>query len=117
MLAVNGCGPNERFSSTSLGTGEPLGQTGRFLHDFRDRKPNFASSEKGFFDMGDIAWMIDPTLCQMETVPAPMLRPHLEFDRRRHFGKMLRVMKIDVSRTWERFFQILSDAHRRKEIQ
>ncbi|MBT3288786.1 MAG: hypothetical protein HN380_15670 [Victivallales bacterium] len=89
----------------------PLCATGRFLHEFRDRRPGFASPHKGFFDMGDIAWLIDPTLCQMETVPAPTLRRSLAFDQGRAHGSMLRVTKIGVPRTWELFFHTLESAH------
>ena len=88
----------------------PIGATGQFLHDFRNRKPQFASPEKGFFDMGDIAWLMDPTLCTMETVPAPMLRRHMQFDQQHTYGNMLRVTEIDVPRTWDLFFETLNKA-------
>jgi inosine-uridine nucleoside N-ribohydrolase len=88
----------------------PIGATGRFLHTFRDRKPQFASRDKGFFDVGDIAWLMDPTLCTMETVPAPLLRRHMQFDQERTYGNMLRVTDIDVPRTWDLFFKTLEEA-------
>lgn len=88
----------------------PIGTTGRFLHEFRNRKRQFASPDKGFFDMGDIAWLMDPTLCTIQTVPAPLLRRHMEFDQKRTYGNMLRVTEIDVPRTWELFFKTLKEA-------
>ena len=83
---------------------------GRFLHQYRDKRPHFASPQKGFFDMGDIAWLIDPTLCTMATVPAPQLRRHLEFDHGNTCGSMLRVTDIDAPRAWDVFFSRLQAA-------
>lgn len=88
----------------------PLGSTGKFLHEFRDRKAWFATSTKGFFDMGDIAWLMDPSLCQMDVVPAPQLERHLQFKPSPKQGQMLRVSKIDVPRTWELFYRSLQDS-------
>ncbi|WP_197231802.1 nucleoside hydrolase [Novipirellula artificiosorum] len=88
----------------------PMGATGKFLHEFRDQKPEFAKATKGFFDMGDIAWLMDPSLCKMETVPAPLLRRNLGFDKDRTYGNMLRVSEIDVSRTWQLFFETLDQS-------
>ena len=85
--------------------------TGRFLHDYRDRSPHFASPGKGFFDMGDIAWLIDPSLCTVATVAVPELRRHLAFDHKRTHGQILRVTNIDVPRTWKLFFECLGVAH------
>ena len=66
--------------------------------------------------MGDIAWLIDPTLCTMETVPAPLLRRHMQFDQERTCGNMLRVTEINVPRTWDLFFKTLRDAHQKSII-
>jgi inosine-uridine nucleoside N-ribohydrolase len=89
----------------------PLCDMGRFLHDYRDTRPHFADPTKGFFDLGDIAWLTDPTLCAAETVPAPHLERHLAFNHERSRGQMLRVTDIDVPRTWALFFQHLQKAH------
>ncbi|MBN2452602.1 MAG: hypothetical protein JXR77_19620 [Lentisphaeria bacterium] len=89
----------------------PMCEVGRFLHGYRERRPSFASPQKGFFDMGDVAWLLDPSLCRMDIVPAPHLRRHLEFDHRSPAGPMLRVTHIDVPRTWDLFFSTLQEAH------
>jgi hypothetical protein len=60
--------------------------------------------------MGDVAWLIDPTLCQMECVPAPSLERNLRFNQGKANGNMLRVTEIDVPRTWDLFFRTLASA-------
>lgn len=89
----------------------PMCDVGRFLHEYRDRRPHFASPQKGFYDMGDIAWLLDPSLCTMQTVPAPQLRRHLEFDHTHTCGQMFRVTDIDVPGAWDLFFSKLKAAH------
>ncbi len=86
----------------------PMGATGEFLHRFRDQKPQFAKVTKGFFDVGDIAWLMDPTLCKMEVVSTPRLQRTLAFERSQRHGEMLRVSEIDVDRTWKLFFDSLT---------
>jgi inosine-uridine nucleoside N-ribohydrolase len=88
----------------------PMCETGRFLHEYRDLKPWFADPRKGYYDMGDVAWLIDPTLCQMECVPAPSLERNLRFNQGKANGNMLRVTEIDVPRTWDLFFRTLASA-------
>jgi inosine-uridine nucleoside N-ribohydrolase len=81
-----------------------LGELGRYLHDFRHRSEYFARSDKGFFDLGDIAWLIEPGLCREETIPAPKLERHCRFDSETPRGEMRRVFNIDPEPTWDLFF-------------
>ncbi|MBN1672051.1 MAG: nucleoside hydrolase [Kiritimatiellae bacterium] len=85
----------------------PLGALGTFLHEYRRKRPHFMSPDKGFYDVGDIAWLIDPGVCEEEVIPAPELRPHLEFDPKRPHGQMRRVFDIDPAGTWAIFFEKL----------
>lgn len=81
-----------------------LGSLGRYLHEFRHRSAYFARSDKGFFDLGDIAWLIEPGLCREERIPAPRLERHCSFDQRTTRGEMRRVFNIDREPTWDLFF-------------
>ena len=87
----------------------PISELGKYLHDFRDRNPHFAAPNKGFFDMGDIAWMIDPDICQSEIVRAPTMNEYMYFDQTRPNGKMLRIFDIDNDRTWNMLFQRMAE--------
>lgn len=85
----------------------PCGEFGAYLHAFRDRNPYFQRPTKGFFDIADIAWMLDPTLCANEVVPAPSMNWAMRFDHHRAQGSMLRVSAVRAEPTWELFFERL----------
>ncbi len=88
-------------------TADRLGGTalGRFLHQYRNRNPYFARADKGFFDMGDIAWLIAPGLCASAAVAAPAMNGFMYFEPDPRHGAMLRVSGIDRARSWELFFE------------
>ncbi len=79
----------------------PYGELGKYLHDFRLRKKGFQSPTKGFYDLGDIAALVDPTLIYSETVDAPGINWDMLYDRSKAHGKMLRIYQIDRDRTFE----------------
>ena len=86
----------------------PLGRLGKYLHDFRFKNPYFMRDDKGFFDVGDFAWMIMPELCQSEIVKAPTMDQTMYFDQDRTHGNMLRVYDIDKEKTWKLFDEKLA---------
>ena len=86
----------------------PLGELGAFLHDYRHRNPWYQQSDKGFFDLGDVAWLIEPSLCTNAIVDAPTLTRWMYFDHARTHGPIRFVSNIDVERTWELFYDRLA---------
>lgn len=82
----------------------PLGGIPAFLHDFRLRHPRFQSPGKGFFDLGDIAWMIEPSVCTNQVVPVPRLDWKMAFSHDGDLGRMLRASSIRREPVWELFF-------------
>lgn len=82
----------------------PLGGLPAFLHEFRLRNPYFQSDTKGFFDLGDIAWMMRPDVCQNAIVDAPRLDWLMRFQHKGDLGRMLRVSEISAGPVWELFF-------------
>jgi inosine-uridine nucleoside N-ribohydrolase len=85
----------------------PITGLGKFLHEYRDRNPYFSSDEKGFFDMGDFVFLIDPGTCKHEIVYAPRMDEYMFFDFSRANGKMLRVYDIDNDASWNMLFERL----------
>ena len=83
----------------------PLNPLGRFLHEFRDRNPWFAQADKGFYDLGDILFLLEPALCRFMVTDAPKMDPYMFFDFREGRGEMLRVYDIDVEAGWQLFFK------------
>ena len=86
----------------------PLGKLGKYLHDFRYKNPYFMGDDKGFFDVGDFAWMIMPELCQAEIVKAPTMDQTMYFDQSKTNGEMLRIYDIDREKTWKLFDERLA---------
>ncbi|GHV65258.1 hypothetical protein AGMMS49587_19210 [Spirochaetia bacterium] len=85
----------------------PINSLGKFLHDFRDRDPHFADDDKGFFDMGDFVYLIDPSTVKSEITYVPLMDEYMYFDFSRVNGKMLRVFDIDNDRSWNMLFERL----------
>jgi inosine-uridine nucleoside N-ribohydrolase len=86
----------------------PLGAIGKYLHEYRLKNPMFQSPKKGFFDLGDIAWLIDSTLATSDIVPAPTMDDRMYFDQNKTHGDMMRVHNLNREKTWELFYQKLT---------
>lgn len=85
------------------------GSLGKFIHDFRKKRPQWMSNGKGFFDLGDIAFLIKPDLCYQEIVNAPSMSQNMYFNRTENNGKMMRVYEIKNEGTWQLFFERLKN--------
>lgn len=94
---TNLCRSFEETARTVAATGV----LGRYLHEFRQRRPYFMRPDKGFFDLADIAWMLRPELCREEVVPAPTMDHCLFFDHTKTHGRMRRVYEIANDPTWD----------------
>lgn len=84
-----------------------------FLHDYRMRNAYFRGENKGFFDLGDIAWMIDPGTCTQEEVDVPHMDQQLQFTQNHDLGRMIRVHSCKRDPVWRMFYArmgISSDA-------
>jgi inosine-uridine nucleoside N-ribohydrolase len=93
-------------SEAKLSASGPLGA---YLHTFRSRKPWYQSTSKGFFDLGDIAILIDPTLGYDEVVDAPNVDWDMRYVPTKSNGRIRRVYQIDRDRTFELFHGRLAD--------
>ena len=76
---------------------------GKYVHEFRHRNKSFESANKGFFDLGDIAALVDPSLAQWEVVDCPEVNWDLAYQFKGTKGKILRCGKIDRDKTFELF--------------
>jgi inosine-uridine nucleoside N-ribohydrolase len=92
----------------------PHGQLGEYLHDFRLTKPYYQSPKKGFFDLGDVAALLDPSLVYWEVVKVPGIQWDMKYDRSKSFGDMVRIYQIDRDRTFGLFFQKLAQADQQR---
>ncbi|MCL2058120.1 MAG: nucleoside hydrolase [Oscillospiraceae bacterium] len=83
----------------------PTGEVGKFLHEYRDRNPYFALPDKGFFDMGDFAFLLNPGICESEICEAPELTRYMEFKHTGRYGRMQRVYEIAPLKVWELLYE------------
>jgi purine nucleosidase len=84
-----------------------FGPLGRFLHEFRLENQWYQSPTKGFYDLGDIAALADPTLATWEVVECPEVNWDLAYQFKGTKGKILRCGDIDRDRTFELFESLL----------
>ncbi|MHC4405793.1 MAG: nucleoside hydrolase, partial [Planctomycetota bacterium] len=89
----------------------PHGRLGQYLHDFRLTRSGYQSPRKGFFDLGDVAALVDPSLVYSEVVDAPGIRWDMAYDHSKTFGQMVRIYQIDRDRAFELFYRKLDEAH------
>lgn len=85
------------------------GELGRFLHEFRFKGGWYQSPTKGFYDLGDIAALVDPALGTWETVACPEVGWDLTYRFRGTKGRILRCSDIDRDGTFALLAQKLAD--------
>ena len=83
----------------------PYGEIGKYLHDYRYTNPWYMQSDKGFFDLGDIAALVDPDIALWQEVSCPEVDPDLSYKFTGKKGRILRCYHIDRDQT----FQLLYD--------
>lgn len=79
------------------------GPLGRFVHEFRLENKGYQSPTKGFFDLGDIAALVEPSLATWEVVDCPEVNWDLAYHFKGTKGKILRCSAIDRDKTFGLF--------------
>ncbi len=83
----------------------PLGGLPAYLHNYRLKNPWYQAGDKGFFDLGDISWMVCPDICSNTVVDTPAMDWAMKFQHHHSLGKMLRVHDLRPEPAWELFFE------------
>ena len=89
----------------------PYGDLGRYLHDYRLTSEGFQSPRKGFYDLGDIAALVDPSLACWEETPCPEVAWDLVYHFEGTMGDILRCYHVDRDRTFGLLFDRLKAAY------
>lgn len=93
-------------SARRIGT---AGVLGKFLHDIRKPSPYASRSDKGMFDLGDIAALIDPVgTSKWEQTPAPSVCFDYLYDHSKTNGPLLRIFNIDREASFKLLDQSLA---------
>ena len=87
----------------------PLGPLGAHLHEIRRRSKEWMRADKGIFDLGDVAALIDPSCAAVERTAAPTVKPDQTYDFSRTHGEILRIRDVPRGRC----FDLLEEALRR----
>lgn len=72
-----------------------VGPLGKFLYDIRKKSKYASRADKGIFDLGDIAALVDERTCKWEVVDAPTVRFDYGYDFAKTNGKVVRISEID----------------------
>lgn len=89
---------------------KPFGQLGKYLYEYRLRSAHWSGAKKGFFDMGDIAVLIDPSIGKWEEIVCPTVTQYMDYNLYKTNGTLLRCHYVDRDKT----FQLLYDGLKKK---
>lgn len=90
---------------------KPYGDLGEYLYNYRLKTPYYSSPVKGFFDLGDIAVLIDPDLGKWEEIECPTVNYYMDYNFKKTNGKALRCYQIDRDKTFELFYNRLKEKY------
>ena len=88
---------------------EPYGEIGAYLHDIRRRYPAFMKPDKGIFDLGDIAALLEPDVADWETVECPTVERDLTYRFTGDLGSIVRCYDVDRDGTFELLYDKLDE--------
>ncbi|MDZ7719586.1 MAG: nucleoside hydrolase [Balneolaceae bacterium] len=84
---------------------KPHGDLGEYLHEYRYNSDYFMDPNKGFFDLGDMAALLDPEIATCQESVAPTVTHYMDYNFYDTNGTLLRCSDIDRDKT----FQLLYD--------
>ena len=89
----------------------PYGELGKYLHHYRYSSAAFTDPRKGFFDLGDIAALVDPALACWEETPCPTVGWDLAYRFEGAMGSILRCYHVDRERTFALLYDRLRSCY------
>jgi inosine-uridine nucleoside N-ribohydrolase len=79
------------------------GALGKYLHEYRHQSPYYQKPDKGFYDLGDIAALVDPALATWEVTDCPEVDWDLSYKFTKTKGSILRCSDINRDATFALF--------------
>lgn len=83
------------------------GALGKFLHGIRKRSAYTSRDDKGMFDLGDIAALVDPESCSFEKTNAPGVHYDYRYDFNQSHGPIVRITEINRDASFKLLDQAL----------
>ena len=90
---------------------KPYGALGEYLYNYRLKSDYFMRLDKGYFDLGDIAAIVDPDLAKWEVVKCPTVTQYMDYNFLETNGNILRCYDIDRDKTFQLFYHSLKEMH------
>jgi purine nucleosidase len=89
----------------------PYGALGAYLHGYRTADPSFIDPKKGFFDLGDIAALLDPDIACWDITSCPEVDWDLSYRFRDTLGFIQRCYHVDRDATFGHLYHKLASAY------
>ena len=89
----------------------PFGALGAYLHDYRSTSPYFMDPRKGFFDLGDVAALLDPGIARWDKADCPEVDWDLSYRFKGTLVSILRCYHIDRDATFALLYDKLTAAY------
>jgi len=93
---------------------KPYGELGEYLYSYRLKSDYFMRLDKGYFDLGDIAALVDPEIAQWEVVKCPTVTQYMDYNFYETNGSILRCYDIDRDKTFNLLYQRLQEKYEKK---
>lgn len=90
---------------------KPYGELGAYLYNYRLKKADWSGNKKGFFDMGDIAVLIDPEIGKWEETRCPTLNEYMDYNFYKDNGKLLRCYDVDRNKVFQLLYEKLKSVY------
>lgn len=88
---------------------KPYGALGEYLYNYRLKNEYWSGDKKGFFDLGDIAVLIDPDLGEWEETICPTVTPYMDYNFYKTNGTLLRCNDVDRDKTFQLLYSKLKE--------
>ena len=88
---------------------KPYGDLGLYLYNYRFKSDYYRSTTKGYFDLGDIAVLINPEIGKWEETVCPTVTKYMDYNFYKGNGKLLRCYGIDRDKTFQLLYRKLKD--------
>ena len=82
----------------------PHGALGAYLHQYRHGNPWWSDPRKGFYDLGDVAALLDPDLACWDETSCPEVGWDLGYQFTGTKGSILRCYHVDRDRTFDHLY-------------
>lgn len=86
---------------------KPYGALGEYLYNYRLKRQYWTGVSKGYYDLGDIAALIDPDIAKWEEIECPTVTYYMDYNFFNTNGKLLRCYHIDRDKTFQLLYKKL----------